>query len=79
MRIKIPPEYSVAQVMGDLKGKSSLMIFESFSYLRHKFGNRHFWCTGCFVSTVGVNNSTARVDTKPSGQIKPPLEGAVLT
>ena len=54
MCIKIPPKYSVAQIMGYLKGKSSLMIFESFPHLRYKFGNRHFWCTGYFVSTVGV-------------------------
>ena len=58
MCIKIPPKYSVAQVMGYLKGKSSLMIFKSFPHLRCKFGNRHFWCTGYFVSTVGVNEAT---------------------
>ena len=58
MCVKIPPEYSVVQVMGYLKGKSSLMIFESFPYLCYKFGNRHFWCIGYFVSTVGVNEAT---------------------
>ena len=58
MCVKIPPKYSVAQIMGYLKGKSSLMIFESFPHLRIKFGNRHFWCTGYFVSTVGVNEAT---------------------
>ena len=58
MCITIPPKYSVAQIMGYLKGKSSLMIFESFPHLRYKFGNRHFWCTGYFVSTVGVNEAT---------------------
>ena len=58
MCVKIPPKYSVAQIMGYLKGKSSLMIFESFPHLRYKFGNRHFWCTGYFVSTVGVNEAT---------------------
>ena len=63
MRIKIPPGYSVAQVMGDLKRKSSLMIFESFPHLRHKFGNRHFWCTGCFFSTVGVNEARSSICT----------------
>lgn len=58
MCIKIPPKYSVAQIMGYLKGKSSLMIFESFPHLRYKFGNRHFWCTGYFVSTEGVCEAT---------------------
>ena len=37
---------------------NSLMIFESFPHLRYKFGNRHFWYPGYFVSTVGVNKST---------------------
>lgn len=55
MCIKIPPKYSVAQIMGYLKGKSALMIFEQFSNLKYKFGNRHFWCKGYFVITVGVN------------------------
>ncbi len=58
MCIKIPPQYSVSQIMGYLKGKSSLMIFEQFSNLKYKFGNRHFWCKGYFVSTVGVNETT---------------------
>lgn len=58
MCVKIPPKYSVAQIKGYLKGKSSLMIFESFPHLRYKFGNGHFWCTGYFVSTVGVNEAT---------------------
>ncbi len=58
MCVKIPPKYSVAQVRGYLKRKSSLMIFESFPYLRYKFGNLHFWCSGYFVITVGVNEAT---------------------
>ena len=58
MCVKIPPRYRVAQIMGYLKGKSSLMIFESFPHQHYKFGNRHFWCTGYFVSTVGVNEAT---------------------
>ena len=58
MCIKIPPKYSVAQIMGYLKGKSALMIFEQFPHLRYKFGNRHFWCIGYFVSTIGVNEAT---------------------
>ena len=58
MCIKIPPKYRVAQIMGHLKGKSSLMIFECFLHLRYKFGNRYFWSTGYFVSPVGVNEAT---------------------
>ena len=53
--ISIPPKYSVAQIMGYLKGKSSLMIFEKYANLKYKYGNRHFWCRGYYVSTVGAN------------------------
>ena len=41
--------------MGFLKGKSSLMIFERFANLKYKYGNRHFWCRGYYVDTVGRN------------------------
>ena len=55
MLVTIPPKYSVAQIMGYLKGKSSLMIFEKYVNLKYKYGNRHFWCRGYYVSTVGAN------------------------
>ena len=55
MLISIPPKYSVAQIMCYLKGKSSLMIFEKYANLKYKYGNRHFWCRGYYVSTVGAN------------------------
>lgn len=53
--VKIPPKYSVSEVMGYLKGKSSLMIFDRHANLRYKYGNRHFWCRGYYVDTVGRN------------------------
>ena len=55
MLVSIPPKYSIAQIMGYLKGKSSLMIFEKYANLKYKYGNRHFWCRGYYVSTVGRN------------------------
>ena len=55
MLISIPPKYSVAQIMGYLKGKSSLMIFDRHANLKYKYGNRHFWCRGYYVDTVGKN------------------------
>jgi len=55
MLVSIPPKYSIAQIMGYLKGKSSLMIFEKYANLKYKYGNRHFWCRGYYVSTVGAN------------------------
>ena len=55
MFVRIPPKYSVSEVMGYLKGKSSLMIFERHAHLKYKYGNRHFWCRGYYVDTVGKN------------------------
>ena len=55
MLVEIPPNISVAQFMGYLKGKSSLMIFDRHANLKYKYGNRHFWATGYFVDTVGKN------------------------
>ena len=52
MLVKIPPNLSVAQFMGYLKGKSSLMIFDRHANLKYKYGNRHFWCRGYYVDTV---------------------------
>ena len=53
--VSIPPHLSVAQFMGYLKGKSSLMIFDRHANLKYKYGNRHFWCRGYYVDTVGRN------------------------
>ena len=55
MLVFIPPKYSVSQIMGYLKGKSSLMIFEKYANMKYKYGNRHFWCRGYYVDTVGRN------------------------
>ena len=55
MLIHIPPKYSVSEVMGYLKGKSSLIIFDRHANLKYKYGNRHFWCRGYYVDTVGKN------------------------
>ncbi len=55
MLIEIPPKYSVAQIMGFLKGRSSLMIFDRHANLKYKYGNRHFWARGYYVDTVGRN------------------------
>ena len=55
MLVEIPPNLSVAQFVGYLKGKSALMIFDRHANLKYKYGNRHFWCRGYFVDTVGKN------------------------
>ncbi len=55
MLVSIPPKLSVSALMGYLKGKSSLMIFDRHANLKYKYGNRQFWCRGYYVDTVGRN------------------------
>ena len=55
MLVRISPKYSVSEIMGYLKGKSSLIIFDRHANLKYKYGNRHFWCRGYYVDTVGKN------------------------
>ena len=57
MLVAITPKMSVSKFMGILKGKSSLMIFDRFANLKYKYGNRHFWCRGYYVDTVGRNKN----------------------
>lgn len=56
--VEIPPKLSVSEFMGYLKGKSAMMIFNQHANLKYKFGNRHFWATGYYVSTVGLSTAT---------------------
>lgn len=58
--LSIPPKYSVSNFMGYLKGKSAMMIFERRANLKYKYGNKHFWATGYYVSTVGLNTATVQ-------------------
>lgn len=53
--LEIPPKYSVSSIMGFLKGKSSLMIYEKWGAMKYKYRNRQFWCRGYYVDTVGKN------------------------
>ena len=76
MLVSIPPKISVASFMGYLKRKSALMIFERHANLKYKFGNRHFWSEGYYVSTVGLNEATIRKyirDQEKQDQIKDKL------
>ena len=72
MLVRIPPKYSVLEIVGYLKGKSSLMIFERHANLKYKYGNRHFWCRGYYVDTVGKN--TAKIKEYIQKQLKEDLE-----
>lgn len=58
--VRIPPKYSVAEIMGYLKGKSSLMIFERHAHMKYRYGNRKFWCRGYYVDTVGKNTEAIK-------------------
>ena len=60
MLVSIPPKISVSSFMGYLKGKSALMMFDRHANLKYKFGNRHFWSEGYYVSTVGLNEATIK-------------------
>ncbi|MDE6182584.1 MAG: IS200/IS605 family transposase [Eubacteriales bacterium] len=57
MLLEIPPHLSISEFMGYLKSKSSLMIFDRHANLKYKYGNRHFWCRGYYVDTVGRNQA----------------------
>ena len=60
MLVSIPPKLSVAEFMGYLKGKSSLIIFERHAQLKYRYGNRKFWCKGYYVDTVGRNKEVIK-------------------
>jgi len=60
MLVSIPSRLSVSSFMGYLKGKSALMMFDKHANLKYKFGNRHFWAEGYFVSPVGLNEATIK-------------------
>ena len=72
MFVRIPPKYSVSEVMGYLKGKSSLMIFERHANLKYKYGNRHFQCRGYYVDTVGKN--AKKIEEYIRNQLREDLE-----
>ena len=60
MLVMIPPKYAISSVMGYIKGKSSLMIFDKFFLLKYRYGNRRFWSVEYDVSTAGLNEATIR-------------------
>lgn len=60
MLLEIPPKYAVADIMGYLKSRSTLMIFDRHANLNYKYGSRHFWAKGYFCDTVGKNEKVIR-------------------
>ena len=58
--IRIPPNYSVSEVMGYIKGKSTIRAARDFMGRHQSFKGYHFWVRGYFVSTVGIDERTVR-------------------
>jgi putative transposase len=77
MLLEIPPKYSVSSIMGYLKGKSSLMIYEKWGDLKYRYRNREFWCRGYYVDTVGKN--TKKISDYIRMQLKEDAESSNLT
>ena len=77
MLVAIPPHMSVAQYVGYIKSKSSLMIFDRHANLKYKYGNRHFWCRGYYVDTVGKN--AKKIQEYIQNQLKEDLEYDQMT
>ena len=75
--VSIPPKMSVSSFMGYLKGKSALRIFDKHANLKYKFGNRHFWCRGYYVDTVGKN--AKKIQEYIQNQLKEDLEYDLMT
>lgn len=64
MLISIPPKYSVAEVVGFMKGKSSIWVAQNVERKVKNFTGHHFWARGYFVSTVGRDEETIRAYIK---------------
>ena len=60
MYVSIPPKLAVSSFVGFLKGKSALILFERHANLKYKYGQRHFWCRGFYVDTVGRNEKAIK-------------------
>jgi len=75
--VSIAPKYSVSSVMGYLKGKSSLMIFQKWGNIKFAYRNREFWCKGFYVDTVGKD--TKMIKEYISNQLKRDKESDQLS
>mgnify|MGYP000219503734 FL=1 len=75
--VSIPPKYSVSSVMGYLKGKSSLMIYQKWGNIKFAYRNREFWSKGYYVDTVGKN--TKMIKEYISNQLKRDKESDQLS
>jgi putative transposase len=58
--VSIPPKYAVSSLMGYLKGKLAIRLFERYERLGRKYWGRHLWARGYCVSTVGIDEEMIR-------------------
>lgn len=56
----VPPKLSVSSLLGILKGRTAIRLFNKFPHIRKKLLGNHFWARGYFVDTVGVNEEVIR-------------------
>ena len=60
MVVSVPPKYSISEVVGFLKGKSAIKVFDLHTELKKRYWGRHFWAKGYCVSTVGLDEDRIR-------------------
>ncbi len=60
MCLAIPPKYAVSTIVGYLKGKSAMIMFEKYSRLKRNFKGHSFWARGYYVNTVGLDEAKIR-------------------
>lgn len=77
MLLEIPPKYSVSSIMGYIKGKSSLLIYEKWGNAKYRYRKREFWCRGYYVDTVGKN--ARKIEEYIKNQLKEDAESDQLT
>jgi putative transposase len=58
--LAIPPKYSISTIVGYLKGKSAMIVFEKYSRFKRNFKGHSFWARGYYVSTVGLDEARIR-------------------
>ena len=60
MFIDPPPKYNVAEIIGTIKGKTSIRLFNKFPEMKKRYLGCHFWARGYYVDTVGRNEEVIR-------------------
>ena len=58
--VSVPPKYSPAEVMKQIKGRTAEVLFDKFPELRKRYWGQHFWARGYFVSTIGIDEETIK-------------------